>query len=158
MKSSNRALLYFGVAILILVIATVTLVLTISGRESAPLSPEDTAEGVVQRFLLALRDNDYGKAYDYLALVDSSGKMVSFETWIRDIPRFPDELTEWKATIEKTILREDDATIEVSIDVFRAGSALLRDPVYTESVSFHLNKKGDYWRIISPPYLWWMHR
>ena len=63
MKSSNRALVGLGIALGVLVIATVVLVLTL-GRGSAPLLAQDTPEGAVQRFLLALQDGDYQKAYD----------------------------------------------------------------------------------------------
>ena len=79
MKSSNRLLLSFGVGIGILVVVAVALVLSTSG--SVSLLPEDTPQGTVQRFLMALQDKDLQKAYSYLSLDVKGGKMP-YQDWV----------------------------------------------------------------------------
>ncbi len=66
MKTSSRWLLIFGVTIGVLVIAAVVLVLTMPTPETR-LLPEDTPEGIVQRYFLALEAEDYVTAYSYLS-------------------------------------------------------------------------------------------
>jgi hypothetical protein len=57
MKSSSRLLFAFGVTIGALVIYAIVLVLTMPGPETYLLS-EDTTEGIVQRYFLALEAGD----------------------------------------------------------------------------------------------------
>ncbi len=66
MKTSNRFLLGFGIIIAAIVVLAVTLAVT-GGNEQVKLLPETSPEGTVQRFLLAVKDHDYLKAYGFLA-------------------------------------------------------------------------------------------
>jgi hypothetical protein len=72
-------LLGFGITIGILVIIAVALVL--STRGSVSLLPADTPQGTVQRFLVALQDKDFQKAYSYLSLDVKGGKMP-YQDWV----------------------------------------------------------------------------
>ena len=80
-------LVWFGIALAALIVVTVVLVLTI-GQGTAPLLPENTPEGVVQRFLLAIQDNDYLAAYGYLNIVEN-GQKLSYDEWLRSKPPPP---------------------------------------------------------------------
>ena len=61
MKTSNRFLLGFGIIIVAIVGIAVTLAIT-GGNEPVKLLPDTSPEGIVQRFLMAVKDHDYLKA------------------------------------------------------------------------------------------------
>lgn len=150
MKSSSRWLLTFGVAIGILVIVTVVLVLTLPGGESVSLLPEDTPEGTVQRFFLALEAEDYLKAYSYLS--SSVQEERPYERWSRPFVS-GEERPGWKATLGKSVIKDNEATVDVVVDVFRPRGPF-EDPVRSRHITFFLKKEGASWRITAPDNLW----
>ena len=154
MKSSTRFLLGFGIAISVLVVVTVILVLTM--RSSVALLPGNTPQGVVQRFLIAVQDQDYEKAYSYLQ-VQESGQVLSFNDWYQTtFPSFRTSQTSWKATLGKTVTSGNTATVEVFVDVLRPEGPF-DNPVQTNGISFQLTKMADGWFITSRPVLYWLY-
>ncbi len=151
MKSSSRWLLVFGAAIGVLVIVAVVLVLTMPGRESAPLLPEDTPEGIVQRYILALEDDDYLKAYDYLS--PSTKQDLVYENWRRPGVSSRDR-PGYKITLGESSVKGNEATVNLTVDIFRPDGPF-DDPVSTQHITFLLEKEGTTWRITSPTYIWW---
>ncbi len=153
MRSSRRWLLIFGLAIGILIIATVVLVLITASPEDESLLPEDTPEGTVQRFLLAVRDEDYLAAESYLSpTIDDK---IAYDLR-RNRVAGPGEGPGWKATLGKSVVRNDEATVDVMVDVFRPRGPF-ENSVRTYQVTFSLKKEGTSWRIISPVNLWWLY-
>jgi len=150
-KSSSRWLLAFGVAVGVLVIAAVVLVLTMPAQE-VRLFPEDTPEGTVQRYLLALQAQDYLKAYSYLSPPPS--EKIPYEDW-REPAVFSEEKPELKVTLGKSAVTGNEATVDVVVDVFRPGGPF-ENPVHTHDISFFLKKEGTSWRIASPADVWWL--
>ena len=153
MRSSRRWLFIFGLAIGALVIVTVALVLTTTSPADKPLLSEDTPEGTVQRFLLAVRDEDYLAADSYLSpTIDDK---IAYDLR-RPQPAGSGDGPGWKATLGKSIVRDDEATVDVTVDVFRP-SGPFENSVSTHQVTFFLKKEGDSWRITSPVNLWWLY-
>ena len=62
---STRWLVGTGAAIAVLVVASV-LAAVLAGGGDAETFPEDSPEGVVQRYLQAIEDDEFQTAYDYL--------------------------------------------------------------------------------------------
>jgi hypothetical protein len=124
-KPSSRWLLIFGAAIGALVIVAIALVFTLGRPGSAPLLPEDTPEGTVQRYLLALEAEDYKTAYSYLSF--PSNKQISYDVWKGRAIRY-EEKHGVKVTLEKSTVTGDEATVYVVVDVFRASESSLREP------------------------------
>jgi hypothetical protein len=154
MKSSNRFLLGFGIAITILVVITVTLVVT--NRSIAPLLPENTPQGTVQRFLLAVQEHDFQKAYSYLH-VEEKGVKLTYDDWAQSVtPRFQTSSTAWKATLGKTVVTGDIATVEVLIDIFQPGGPF-ENPVRTQVDSYQLKQISGAWLITTRPWLYWFY-
>lgn len=155
MKSSARFLLAFGIAIAVLVTVTIVLVLTVKG--STTLLPGNTPQGVVQRFLIAVQDQDYEKAYSYLQIVEN-GRVLSFNDWYQTtFPSFrSSSQTTWKATLGKTVQVGDTATVEVFIDIFRPGGPF-DNPVQTQDFSYQLTRTPDGWFVTSLPVLYWLY-
>ncbi len=155
MKSSNRWLIAFVAGVAVLVIATVVLVLT--ARPGASLLPENTPEGVVQRFLMAVQDNNYEKAYGYLSLTDDKGIKISYDQWLATKPYpYGSSPSSWKATLGKTTITGERVNVEVTVDVFRP-SGPFGNAVQSQQVLFQLTRSGGSWLITSPPYLYWIY-
>jgi hypothetical protein len=152
MKTSNRWLLIFGAAIGALVIVAIVLVLTLPAKE-APLLPEDTPEGTVQRYLLALEAEDYATAWSYLS--PPASEKLTYEDWMRSAVS-SGEKPGLKATLGKSAITGSTATVDVVVDVFRP-SGPFDNPVSTNHFSFVLTKQGTSWKITSPTYVWWFY-
>ncbi|MBI2830595.1 MAG: hypothetical protein HYX81_05500 [Chloroflexi bacterium] len=149
MKSSNRILLWFAIAIASLLVITTVLVVT-TGKRSEILLPEDTPQGAVQRYLLAVKDQDYRKAFSYLA----PQYTIDYDNWRRSVAGAAN--SGWKASMGTTIITGSEATVEVEISVFRPAGPF-EDPVRANRIAFSLKKLGNYWLITSPTDVWWLY-
>jgi hypothetical protein len=154
MKTSSRFLLVFGIIIVAIVGIAVTLAIT-GGDEQVKLLPGDSPEGTVQRFLMAVKDQDYLKAYGFLAPQTEQVKGDTYENWVRSV-QSPRETSSWKASIVKSTIRDNSATVEVAVDVFRPDGPLA-NPVNSNRVTFMLQKEGDRWLINQPADIWWLY-
>ena len=63
--SSRWLLAITGVVVALIVVSVV--VALVNPRGAAATLPQDTPEGTIQRFILALQDEDYSLAYSYLS-------------------------------------------------------------------------------------------
>jgi len=153
-KSSKRLWFGFGFAIIALVIVAVVLVLAARGNVS--LLSEDTPQGIVQRFLTAVQDKDFPKAYSYLSL-DERGVKITYADWLESVPaQILSPQSTWRATLNNAIVTDDKANVAVTMDTFRPEGPFT-DPVRSQMVSFQLSKIGDSWFITSPPDLYWLY-
>jgi hypothetical protein len=160
-KSSNRVLIFFGIGIGILVMATVILVVAV-GRGNPPLLSEDTPQGIVQRYLQAVQNKDYAGAYGYLAPAQAApdnskplpGPPQPFDMWImsaRNTASFT-----WKASLGNTQVTGNIATVELIVEVF-SPSGPFGNPVHTNNVTVFLKRSGSSWLITSPTDLYWVY-
>jgi hypothetical protein len=153
MNSSRRWLIIFTSVIGVLVIATVALVLFTKGNEVA-LLPEDTPQGIVQRYLMAVQEKDYPKAYSYLSFTPTQ-KDTEYDDWIKFGLPVNSSVT-WKATLGKIMQNSENATVEVTIDTFRPGGPF-EDTQYNQQIIFQLVRVNGSWFITSPTYLYWIY-
>jgi hypothetical protein len=154
MKTSGRFLLGFGIVIVVVVAVAITLAL-IGGNEPVKLLPEDSPEGTVQRFLMAVKEQDYVKAYTYISPQSEYVKTSPYDNWIRSMQSMRSN-SSWKASIVKSTVRENNATVDVAVDVFRPEGPLT-NPVNTNRVTFVLQKENSRWMINSPVDLYWLY-
>ena len=155
MNSSRRWLIIFAAVIVVLILASVLLVLLT--KENEPdLLPEDTPQGIVQRYLIAVQDRDYREAFDFL-FFDPSDEIDSHEEWIRKIgaPGISDGPT-WKATLGETIQDGDIATVQVFIETLHPGGPF-ENPVRSRERNFQLQRTDGQWSIISPTSIYWIY-
>ena len=153
MKSSSHWLFIFGLGIAVLFLATVVLVLVTESPADKPLYPEDTPEGTVQRFLLAVRDGDYLEADSYLSPTIDDKLNDDLQ---RNRQAGSRKDSGWKATLGKTIIRDDEASVEITVDVFRPRGPF-ENSVSTNQITFFLKKEGASWRVTSPVNIWWLY-
>jgi hypothetical protein len=138
------------------VIATVSLVLLTKGDE-VELLQEDTPQGIVQRYLIAIQEKNYQKAYNYLSF-DPLQKISTYDDWLRMVIgelQISNQST-WKATLGKITQNVDNATVEVTIDTFRP-RAPFEDPLHSQQIIFQLSKINGKWVITSPTYIYWFY-
>lgn len=154
MSSSRRWLIVFAIVISALVIATVSLVLLTQGNEVA-LLPEDVPQGIVQRYLMAVQERNYQKAYDYLSF-DPSQEFTTYNDWLRMVMPYISNQPAWKATLSKTTQNGDYATVEVTIDTVRPGGPF-GSPLRSQQIIFQLSKIDGKWLITSPTYIYWTY-
>jgi hypothetical protein len=155
MNSSRRWLVIFAVVIGVLVIAAVSLVLFTNGSK-VTLLDENTPQGTVQRYLIALQDSNYTKAYGYLYF-NSSDKISTYNDWLNSIVHpYSNNQNTWKAALGKVSLNGNNATVEVTIDIFRPGG-LFSNSQYSQQIIFILTKTGNSWLITSPTYIYWIY-
>ncbi len=150
MKSSNKWLLGFGIAIGILVVVAVVLVLAMPGTDEIKLLPENTPEGTVQRYVFAVKNRDYEEAYGYLSesAIAEEERYNSFEEWSR---MFLNRASEepWRANIGKAEYFDNKALVDVTIEIF-SPAGLFGDPVRESYYPFTLEQQDGVWKIISP--------
>jgi hypothetical protein len=156
MNSSRRLLIIFAIVIGVLVIATVSLVL-LTKENKVTLLPEDTPQGTVQSYLIAIQERNYQKAFGYLSF-DSSRKITTYNDWLNSVTIVPQTYnqTTWKATLGKIMENGDSATVEVTIDTFRPGGPF-EDTLRSQQIIFQLSKIADKWLINSPTYIYWIY-
>jgi len=155
MNSSRRWLLIFAVVIGILVIAAVSLVLFTKGNKVTLLS-EDSPQGVVQRYLIAIQEKDYQQAFGFLSF-NPMDKIMTYNDWVMMIstPQ-PSSQSVWKATLGKVTVNGNDATVEVTIDIARPGG-LFGNSQTSQLIIFQLVKTTNVWKITSPTYVFWIY-
>ena len=151
--NSRRWLIIFGIIIGALAIATISLVLLTKNNQVA-LLPEDTPQGTVQRYLVAVQQQDYRTAYNYLSF-DPSQKITTYDDWLRQMPQMQYQST-WKATLGQTTQTGDSATVQVNIDTFRPDGPFV-SPARSQLLIFQLARIGGKWLITSPTYIYWIY-
>ncbi|MGA2368940.1 MAG: hypothetical protein ABSF74_10280 [Dehalococcoidia bacterium] len=155
MSNSSRFLLGFGILILVIVAAAVIIAVT-GSNQPIKILPENSPEGTVQRFLTAVKDRDYTKAYDFLAPQTGTDKVNTLDQWVQSTQYSRNTTSSWKASIVKSTITDDNATVEVAIDVFRPNGPFA-DPVSSNHITYLLQKVGDRWLIEQPVDLWWLY-
>ncbi len=148
MKSSNRLLIGFAIAVVALVGVAVGLALTLGSGQPGKLLDENTPEGSVQRFLLAVQERDFTEACRYMSITEDCQVWWSRRGFLGE--------RSWKATLGQSRVNGDEATVEVMFDVFRPGGPF-EDPVRTNRATFFLKKVDGMWRIKEPLELWWLY-
>ena len=147
MSKANRWLAIFGAIIGLVLVVAVVLTLVLS--HDSPLLPENTPEGTLQRFILAIRDRDQSTAEKYLS---SRILALSGEYLWRDYG-YDYRSPAWQAILGKTNITNGEATIVVNIDTLNSG-APLSSSVYSRSIMVTLIRENGTWKIDRPEYLW----
>ena len=133
--------------VLALVVAAVVVAL-VTNRGGVTLLPADSSAGVVQRYLLALQDGEYGEAYDYLS-GDLQGR-CSLDEFVREASRT--EVRGNRVTLEEVQTFDDSALVRARVTVFRPGEPF-GSSEYSYDRTFQLRLEQGGWRLTEPE--WW---
>ena len=135
-----------GTAIVVVALAILGVVVVVAGGDAEPL-PEDSPEGVVQRYLLALEDDDFRAAYGYLA-----GDLRQ----TCSLQQFREE-TRWAAERGRRVLLEDAEEIDGGAVVTVRITTISTDAPFAPSESsfteaYVLERRDNAWRFTEPPW------
>ena len=88
---------------------------------------------------------------------DENGKIRTYNDWLNSVQYYrTSDKPEWKAMLGDSTINDDSATVDVIINVFRAGD-LFVDPVSEYDIVFVLVKMDNSWLIESPTYIYWIY-
>jgi hypothetical protein len=142
-----------GIIVGILLLVVLSLIVYFSRKTVAPTyRSDDTPEGVVYNYILALRKEDYAKAYGYLA--DKAGKPT--QTAFRQaVLMNKDQIQQAIVDLGDTNIDADSAIIEVAVQ--NSGSDGIFGGGYQNKENAILEKVDGVWKITSMPYLFWSY-
>lgn len=128
---------------LLVVIALVVVVARSSARQTFDAS---TPEGVVQRYAQAVIDDDDATAAQYLVPLAKQCEFY-YEDDYNDSAKV-------RLTLQSTELRDDAATVKVSVSTSHEGygGGPFSNSEYSHDDEFRLVKSGETWLIDSAPY------
>lgn len=152
--NSNRWLMIFAIILGMLVIATVPLV-SLRGEKKVASLPKDSPQGSVQRYLIAIHEKDYQKAFGYL-LFNPADKITTYNDWVQMLGNPQSGHSVWKATLGTITINGNYATVEVAIDTIHLGG-LFGNSQYSQLIVFQLTSMGNSWFITSPTYVFWIY-
>lgn len=136
-----------GVTAIVLGLAVAGLVVALITTRGGELLPEDSPEGAVQRYLLALDDGDAREAYTYLS--DETRAVCALSDFLRYASYR--EVRGSRVTLEDTQRLDDTAVVTAEVSVLDVEFPLEpREYSYTET--FDLRLEAGQWRLVSPGY------
>ena len=144
----DRFLLALLVGIAVLVVAA--LALFVVRRGQADYGPEDTPEGVLRNYIIALEKEEYQRAYSYLKEGEAKPDFDHFQKVF-----LSGQLDPSNAAVQIGELRqgEDDVVIEV-VTIQRSGGPF--GDSYRNSDNAFLEKDSSgAWKLAGMPYPYW---
>ena len=152
MKQTDKLLLGIVVTILVLVAAAFVLVLT---QPAPEYQPDDSPEHVALNYLLALRQQEYERAYGYLSpelknypeTLDEFVGDVEDSTWAFRLD------TEVSLNVASTRVVNNDATVTIEETRFY-NSDLFNSSQSTMTFMMHLSPVNGAWRITQSTAYW----
>lgn len=143
MKNTDKILIGIVIGIVLLVMVAFVITLT---KPAEVYQPEDTPEGVVHNYLLALKIEDYERAHGYLSpeLPFYPESVDAFIIDVRDSYSFPRDNS--TLTIQPELVRSDLAIVKVT-ETYFTGINLFGDSQYSNNFEMTLKKVGESWKI-----------
>ena len=149
MKGSDKILLLIVGAVVLLIVAAFAFVLL---RPEPEYMAEDTPDGVVHNYLLALRRGEYERAYGY----------ISNQVDIKDLDDFTDSVeNHWSfdlgnnvaLSVEETTV-SGEASARVEVRKSRTYNDLFGGSQYSDTFTVRLKKDGGDWKITDSDDYW----
>ncbi|MDP2950722.1 MAG: hypothetical protein Q8P22_14475 [Chloroflexota bacterium] len=142
--------LYGAVTFVIALVVGGIAVALVTGRGGTELLPSDSPEGAVQRYLLAMKDEEYREAYDYLS--SDLQRECSYDYFLKGASYT--EIGEGQVTLESVRTVDGRTQVKVRITVFEPGGPLGASE-YSYDWTFHLKLEEGQWRLVSMPEMPW---
>lgn len=136
------------------VLVVLSLAIYFARRGGLEYGPEDTPEGVVQNFVVALQQRDYERAYSYVASIQNKP----------DLPRFTAPFVNFQdgdvsltgVEITSTSVAADGQSAQVYLVLMRGGRGPF-DQGYRENNTADLVLEGGAWKIRMMAYPFWSY-
>lgn len=155
MATSNRWLIVMGGALGLLTAVAVLAAVVARGRPTVEYA-ENTPEGVAQRYLQALLEDDTTRAYGYLA--PEAKERCTPEVWDRQARYAHTQIESAEVNLKEVKTpREGEATVRITITHFNEpGPSIIPPPMPVMPPSgydqdFFLRRQSDgTWRLVEP--------
>lgn len=144
---NDRFLTGILAAVALLIVLAVSLFLV--RRNTEAYISEDTPEGVVHNYVLALQKGNYERAYDYLAEGENKPERAQFQ---RDMVVNEASMGGAGLQLGQVEQYEDEAVVEVV--VIQTGGGPFSTP-WRNLNTVLLVRSGDAWKIKEMPYPYW---
>ena len=143
----DKFLISIVVGIVLLIIVALVAVLTRSPQNEDYVA-DDTPQGVVHDYFLAIQRKDYDRAYSYLS--DDLKSKPDLNQFIRDIGNTSE------ASLKIGEIRTGDVhtQVDVSITTYQHGG-LFESGSYTNRDTAFLRATNDGWKLTQFPYPYW---
>lgn len=150
MKGTDKFLIGIVAGIILLIVVAFAIVLT---RPAPTFKSEDTAVNVAYNYLLAIHQNDYGRAQGYLSRT-VKGRPGSGEQFARDVQRNTYNFSEsdnsaW--AIDSTRVLGDTTTVTVRQTRYSTG---LFGSTFDDTFPIRLQREDGMWKIIGSGSFW----
>lgn len=139
-----------GILIFIALLVAISLALFFIRQQAPDYGSEDTPEGVVRNYILAIQKGDYPRAYRYLAEQEHKPSYASFEqTFLSN----PQGLTAIGVQIGQTTQSDSQAWVEVMVAY--GASEPFRGNGWDNVEKASLIQQNGHWKITYMPYPYW---
>jgi hypothetical protein len=145
----DRFLTGIVIFIALLVILAVGLFFLRKGSEQA-YGPEDTPEGVIRNYVLALQKADYARAYGYLA---ENTFQTSPEQYRQSMSNLAQAISDTSIQIE-TSQAVTPTEASVSLAIVQNSVGLFSTPARQDQTAYLVHQGGG-WKVRSMPYPFW---
>lgn len=146
MKQDRFLIVILGFILFLVVIAVGLFFIR---QEPQTYGPEDSPEGVVRNFVLALQADDYSRAYSYLQ--DATDK-PNFSTFQQSLLRNETRFSSIGIQLGEVEIFEDNARVDVNI-IHNSSDPF--DSTWNENATALLLLQDGKWVITSMPYPYW---
>jgi hypothetical protein len=154
-KSPDKFLIAIVAGAVLLVLAAFVVVL----RQPIPAYlPENTPEGVMNNYLLAIQKDNYTRAYGYLSpsLAGYPSTVAAFASDVGQYSwQFGQDGDNTSFEISDSELFGNDAVVTIQVTHFYRGG-LFDNGSSVESTQFTLNRAGESWQIVDGGYYFWV--
>jgi hypothetical protein len=146
MKQDRFMIVILGV---IAVLAVSALALFFLRRGIQTYQPDDTPQGIVHNYILALQKGDYERAYSYMADLDGKPVLASFHQ----------AFTNNRSSIGDTAVQIGEVSIiakqaTVTVALLQSGGGPFSDPSWNNDSATLINQ-GNRWKISKMPFPFW---
>lgn len=124
-------------------------ILFLNRQEPQGYSPDDSPEGVVRNYVLAIQEGDYQRAYQYIQDGDNKPDFAQFQ---QALLQSETVISPAAVQLDEIIINENNARVGVTIIHIGA------DPFsrsWDENAAALLVLQDVEWRIVSMPYPYW---
>ena len=141
----------FLIVIIIVVALLVVVSLVVFFVQNSEISyiADDTPDGVVHNYILALQQGDFGKAYGYLANKEDK---PSYDRFQQDIVANQTGMRDTGIQINDVNILKDTAQVELTV-IENGGGPVLSEYRHTETALL-VEEDGD-WKLLQMPYFYW---
>lgn len=153
MRASSRGLMVMMAVVVLLAVVALVIGLVLGGNEK--VLPQDSPEGAVQGFLLAVQGGEYKKAYEYLGSRLKAN--CAYERFLEQRPG--GKIEEIQATLAGTRTFDGQVEVKVLVTRFRTSGPFIApfdSPASSYPETYILVQEEGQWRFVQMPWpLYW---